>query len=203
MVAGGKTGAATDWDSDLALETYREPIRRYIGRLIGDPDEAEDLTQETFLRAHRKLDTLRNPAALSPWLYRIATHVTYDRMRQPAFRHGKKSVSFPACEAQPEALAPDEAILRPNQLLEQHEMSECVREFLDALPAPYRDVLIHHDLLGLSNPEIAEASGISLATGKIRLHRARRKLKEALKAGCNFSYDERGSFVCDRKPSTP
>ena len=81
-------------------------------------------------------------------------------------------------------------------------MSSCVQDYLEELPDDYRAVILLHDLEGLTNPEIAEMLGCSLATAKIRLHRARKKLKEALDNACEFSRDDRGVFVCERKPSS-
>ena len=77
-------------------------------------------------------------------------------------------------------------------------MTACVRSFLEDLSDEYRQVILLHDLEGLTNAEIAKMLGASLATVKIRLHRARRKLQAALAAGCDFSLDEHGVFVCER-----
>ena len=82
-------------------------------------------------------------------------------------------------------------------------MSACVRERLEDLPDDYRMVLLLHDEYGLTNPEIAEKLGCSLATVKIRLHRARRKLAQVLTGSCDFRHDERGVVVCDPKASLP
>ena len=70
---------------------------------------------------------------------------------------------------------------------------------LDGLSDAYRAVILLHDLHGMSGPEIAATLGLSLPTVKIRLHRARRKLRAALEAGCQFSRDERGVLVCESK----
>ena len=87
-------------------------------------------------------------------------------------------------------------------LIDQADMGHCVREFIERLSDSYRTVIFLHDLHGMTNPEIAQALDCSLATVKIRLHRARTRLKEALAKGCDFSYDERGVFVCRRKRPT-
>ena len=83
------------------------------------------------------------------------------------------------------------------------EMNACVREFVERLPDPYRAVIVLSAMEGFKNREIAEILGQSLDTVKIRLHRAREKLKQDLVAGCTFQRDERNEFACDRKPSTP
>ncbi len=97
------------------------------------------------------------------------------------------------------AVAPDEEALRPEQLLEQSEMSDCVLRFLARLPKSQREVLVLHDLQGFTGPAIAERLGLSLHNVKIRLHRARVRLKSALSSGCDFSRSDRGAFVCEPK----
>jgi RNA polymerase sigma-70 factor, ECF subfamily len=70
------------------------------------------------------------------------------------------------------------------------------------LPDDYRVAILLHDAHGLSNPEIAELLGCSLATAKIRVHRARARLRETLSNACSFEIDERGVLVCDPQPQT-
>lgn len=184
-------------DSVAVAERYRASIYRYVLRLVRDPVRADDLTQETFLRVHNRLGELKDPAALEAWLYRIATNLCYDRFRQREHRHPLLPLASPEVEAK--SVEPDEEELRPDQLLEQGEMSDCVLRFLTGLPDVQREVILLHDLQELSGPEIAEQLGISLANVKIRLHRARVRLKGALMEGCNFSRDDRGVFVCEPK----
>jgi len=78
-------------------------------------------------------------------------------------------------------------------------MSECVREFVDRLPTDYRTVLILNELEGFTNNEIADILQISLDAAKIRLHRARARLKKELKGGCDLYHDDRSELACDRK----
>ena len=81
-------------------------------------------------------------------------------------------------------------------------MSACVQGYLAALPDDYRVAILLHDAHGLSNPEIAELLGCSLATAKIRVHRARTRLRETLSTACTFEIDQRGVLVCDPEPQT-
>ena len=90
---------------------------------------------------------------------------------------------------------------RLDQALEQDEMSSCVQSYLAELPDMYRAVILLHDMEGLTNPEIARMLRISLPTVKIRIHRAREKLREALANACSFSSDERGVLVCEPNPN--
>jgi RNA polymerase sigma-70 factor (ECF subfamily) len=176
--------------------SHHARIRRYILSIVHDPDEADDLTQDVFLQAHRRLGSLRDPDAVTSWLYRIATHVCYDRFRQWSRRPRAHSLdpTEPA-GARPVAGGEDEPAL--GRVIEQAEMSGCVRSYLQQLPDDYRTPILLHDLEGATNAEIAEMLGISLDLVKIRLHRARRKLEAALVAHCDFSRDEQGVFVCE------
>lgn len=195
------TEEAAGLTSATVFRQYRDRIYRYILQLVGDEVEAEDLTQETFLRAHRRLETLQDSAALAVWLYRIATHVCYDRFRESSYRHPGKSLDAAGDDSQNPAEAQQADAHAPplDQLIEQGEMSACVQGFLEELPDAYRMVVLLHDLHEMTNPQIAQMLGCSVETVKIRVHRARLRLKAALTAGCDFSHDERGALVCDRK----
>jgi len=185
------------------LATHREAIVRYIRGIVRNDAEAEDLTQETLLRAYKKLSTLEDPTRLVPWLYRIATNVTHDRFRQASYRHRPLSLEEDkgvTGESAKREIVPDDSP-RLDKLMEQREMSSCVQEYIEDLSDPYRAVILLHDVQGLTNPEIAEMLGVSLATVKIRLHRARSKLRAALGEGCSFSKDVRGVQVCEPKPA--
>lgn len=191
--------SAVPLDSTAIAERYRASIYRYVLRFVRDPARAEDLTQETFLRVHQRLEGLKDPAALEAWLYRIATNVCYDATRDREFRRPALPL---LTEGENEAAIPvDDSALRPDQLLEQSEMKDCVLRFLTELPEPHREVLLLHDLQGLTGPEIAERLGISLHNVKIRLHRARSRLKTAMSSGCDFTSNDRGVFVCEPRSS--
>lgn len=184
--------------SASVFEQYGDKIRRYILGMVHNPTEADDLTQETFLRVHRRLKSLNDPAALSVWIYRIATNVCYDRFRQSSYRHSTQSLDITSDDNDVETEDVDAP--RVDKVIGQAEMTACVGQYLDRLSDSYRTVILLHDLHGMTNPEIAEHLGCSLATVKIRLHRARRRLKAALSAGCNLSHDKDGSFICEPKP---
>ncbi len=190
-------------ESAASLATHHKAIYRYVLSIVRSPEEAEDLTQETFLRAHDKRSSLQDPSKLLPWLYRIATNVCRDRFRQASFRTPPRSLDQrPDGETEPDAFEPaDDQTPRLDQLMEQDQMSTCVQKYLMNLPDTYRAVMMLHDVDGLTNEEISEFLGITLATAKIRLHRARVKLRAALKNACSFSSDERGVVVCQPTPT--
>jgi RNA polymerase sigma-70 factor (ECF subfamily) len=191
----------TVFDSAVVFGEHRERIHRHILRMVRDPTEAEDLTQETFMRAHRSLSSLQDAASLTSWLYRIATHVCYDRFRQSSYRDAPESLERVSGDGSGNLAAKvaDSDAPKLDEIVERKEMSACVQKYLEELPDDYRAAIMLHDLHGLSNPEIAQMLGCSLDTVKIRVHRARRKLEAALAAGCDFAHDERGVYVCERK----
>lgn len=169
-------------------------IFRYIMRMVKDSTEAEDLTQETFLRAYRRRDSLRDESAQTAWMYRIATHVCLDRLRQFARWTPMES------EADPDQVEATESYMPSlRQTIEREEMSDCVQRYLNRLSDSYRAVILLRDMHELTAPEISQLLGESLANVKIRLHRARLKLIATLKAGCAFSYDERSVLTCESK----
>jgi RNA polymerase sigma-70 factor (ECF subfamily) len=182
-------------NATLIFEGDYQRIFRYIMSMVRDTAEAEDLTQETFLRAYRRRDSLRDEGAQTAWLYRIATNVCLDRLRQSARRAPMESETD---LDQVDVAEPDAPSLQ--QVIERDELSACVQSYLNRLSDSYRAVILLHDMHELTSPEIAQLLGESLSAVKIRLHRARRKLGTALEAGCAFSYDERSVLTCESKP---
>ena len=180
------------------FDEYQRPIYNYLLRMTQSQAEAEDLTQETFIRVHRSLPSFRGEASLSTWIYRIATNVSLDHFRRSATRQAKAAVSLEETESDGEWV-PDKTASSPEQVAAQSEMSDCIQSFIGRLPPSYRTVLVLHDLQGLKNREIADVLDCSLDTVKIRLHRARKKLRASLDAGCDFAHDERNVFVCEPK----
>ncbi|HEU4544088.1 MAG TPA: RNA polymerase sigma factor [Jiangellaceae bacterium] len=189
-----------DLDLDQVVLEHRPRIYRYLLSMARNPDMAEDLTQETFLRAMRGLGSLQERAALVAWLYRLATNVFIDWVRA----EGRRRLVYVSGQDHDEAdlvaeISDPQA--RVDRRVEQSEMSECVQGFVDDLPDDFRSVILLHDAHGLSNPEIAEMLGLTVATTKIRIHRGRLRLRQALEEGCTFEPDDRGVTVCDPVPS--
>jgi RNA polymerase sigma-70 factor (ECF subfamily) len=183
-------------ESKKLFETYHAPIFRYILRLVQHEKEAEDLTQETFLRVHRHLTSLEEPSAVKAWLYRIATNVCYDRFRQAEYKAEEPEINT--------ELRLQEDMDSPGleEVIDQAEMSECIDRYIGRLSDDYRLVILLHDLHGITHAEIAQRLNCSLETVKIRHFRARQKLKTSLAAGCKLSVDARGVLTCDPKSST-
>ena len=166
-----------------------EPLRRYLHRLAGAPADADDLLQETLARIARGLADFEGRSSLRTWAFSIATRVAIDHFRRPESR----LLVVDADEA-PEPAGEAEV----DERLIVDEMNACVREVIDGLPADHRAALVLHDLEGLTAAETSRVCGCSLETAKIRIHRARRRLRQALEAQCTF-YRGPDGVRCDRK----
>ena len=175
---------------NLARELAR-PIMRYLERYAGNRSVAEDLWQETLMRMHKGLSSFGGRSSIKTWAFSIASLVAADYFRHP----GRKTRIVELNEVA-ELIDSDRAI---DERLVVDEMNECVRQVIDSLPDAYRAALILHDLEGLSAEQTAEICDCSVASAKIRIHRARLRLKEALKEQCEFYRDPDSVFRCDRK----
>ena len=171
------------------VEELSEPLRRYLERLVGNRATADDLLQETLLKIARALPGFERRSSVKTWAFTIATRVATDHFRRPQNRAQMVAVD--------ETTHIDDA--ETEQRLVIDEMSSCVREVIDSLPEDYRTALVLHDLEGQTAAQVAEIVGCSIATAKIRIHRGRRRLKQALNEECTFYRDEGNVFRCDRK----
>jgi RNA polymerase sigma-70 factor, ECF subfamily len=182
---------------EARLLAYRPQIERHIRALVRDRADPEELTQDSYARAFQRIDELRDPQAALAWLYRIATNVCLDYLRR--YRPPTVPLDMEAVGSQEsdDGGGPEQPVPETQMAVERSEMSECVQRYLETLPDDYRTVIFLHDVYEMSNPEIAELLDCSVATVKIRLHRARVRLRGVLNAACTFEIDERGVMVCD------
>ncbi len=172
-------------------EQLTQPLLRYLLRYVGDRATAEDLLQETLIRATRGLEGFAARATLKTWVYSIATRVAADYLRHPDRRVRIVEIADAEEPYGTEQLADEQLIV--------DEMNVCVREVIDSLPEDYRSALVLHEFEGMTAAQVAEVSECSVATAKIRIHRGRNRLREALQRSCNFYRDGNDSLRCDRK----
>jgi RNA polymerase sigma-70 factor (ECF subfamily) len=188
---------------DAIYAEFHPRIVRYLARLIGF-DEAEDAAQEVFAKVSRALPDFRAESQLSTWIYRIATNTATDRMRSPEYRLSLRSSSIEdSCEPEPAIVPMPGAPCSAERQTIRDEMSGCVQGVLAELPEDYRTVLALSEMEELKDREIAEILGITLEAVKIRLHRARARLRKNLEEKCSFSRDSENTLVCDIKPPSP
>lgn len=173
-------------------EDFSEQLRQYFERTVGNRETADDLLQETLIRIARGLPGFEGRSSIKTWVYTIATRLVTDH-----FRRKENRAHMIEMESAPE-ISDSEIDVESRLVIE--EMNSCVREVIDSLPEDYRTALVLYDLQGLTAAATAEACGCTLATAKIRIHRARARLKNALNEQCVFYYDEDQVLRCDRKP---
>lgn len=176
---------------EVAAELSR-PLLHYLEAFVGDATTAEDLLQETLIRMSRGIGEFRGEASLKTWAFSIATRVAADHFRKPGNRLRIIDVDEAADLPDP-GVAAEEVVARK-------EMNSCIRQVIDSLPESYRAPLILHDLEGLSVAETAAICEAPVPATKIRIHRARKRLEEALRAQCNLYHDGRNVLRCDRVP---
>ena len=179
-------------------DQFRPRVLRYVTRLVGEA-EAEEVTQSVMLKVNDGLSRFRGDSSVSTWIYRIATNTAMDKLRQEAIQ----PLTDAGYEFDDDDLPPAAQSASVETTAIREEMSTCISEFVARLPENYKAVMVLSELEGFTNGEIAAILGVTLDTVKIRLHRAREKLRKDLEAGCNFYRDERAEFACDRKPAAP
>jgi RNA polymerase sigma factor (sigma-70 family) len=158
------------WDE--VVRTHSARVYRLAYRLTGDPHDADDLTQEVFVRVFRSLSSY-TPGTFEGWLHRITTNLFLDQVRR------KARIRF-------DALAEDAADRMPGreptpqQSYDDRTFDDDVQRALDALPPDFRAAVVLCDIEGLSYEEIAATLDVKLGTVRSRIHRGRAQLREAL-----------------------
>lgn len=190
---------SSDREFNEIYDEYYSKVLQYVSRLTGLND-AEDITQDIFGKVNNNLHRFQGKSKLSTWIYRIATNTVIDRSRSAAYKHPAESISrHDGDDSGSEPGLEDQTLPSTDQMVIKKEMRDCINEHIDKLPQDYKMVIILSELEGVSNKEIAEILGISLDNVKIRLHRARKRLKAVLDDACAFYYTEQNTLACDRK----
>jgi RNA polymerase sigma-70 factor (ECF subfamily) len=195
MTTAGREAARTAGSEIPSLEelagVLRAPLVRYLRRFVGDDALAEDLLQETLIRVSKGVGSFEGRSSLKTWAFKIATHVAIDQLRR-----SRRDLGLVELDETALAAGPGDAL---DERLIIDEMNACLREAIDRLPESHRAAILLHDLEGLSAGETAEVVGCSLATAKIRIHRARARLRQALLSDCDFHRDREQVLHCERK----
>jgi RNA polymerase sigma-70 factor (ECF subfamily) len=168
-VGAEAAGAQEVRDFEDLVALYDRRLYNLILRLVGDRDDAADLTQEAFYRAYRSWDSLKDRSRAYPWLCRIALNLCRNRARDAARR--------PEEPLETDAAPGDGGV---HGAVERAELARRIREAMDALPPEYRVVAVLRDMQGLSYQEIAEATGLGVDVVRTRLARARGMLRRRL-----------------------
>lgn len=183
-------------DFEEIYRQYQPRIYRYLSNLTCEAD-AHDLSQAVFLKVSAALENFRGESSLATWIYRIATNTARDFAESSLVRQREAEV-IPEDGGGLDALANPQAADAEEQYVRK-EMNACISGMVQELPESYREVVALSDLGELSNAEIAEVLGLSLETVKIRLHRGRNVLRDAMECRCHLYRDEGNELKCDRK----
>ena len=177
---------SADYPFKKIYDEYYSRILLYLTRILG-ANEAEDVAQDVFEKVNKGLKGFQGESRISTWIYRIATNTAIDRTRSPVYKRSKEQIpieedrTYPSTNLQEGKKPPSS-----DQLLIQREMNECIDEYIDTLPEDYKTIIVLSEIEGFSNV-------------KIRLHRARAKLKAVLNNACDFYYTDNNTLACDRK----
>ncbi|MBX2851325.1 MAG: RNA polymerase sigma factor SigZ [Phycisphaeraceae bacterium] len=162
-------------------ELLSDRLRGFLTRRVSDPQLAEDLLQETFLRIHQKVGDLDDQGRISAWVFRIANNLVIDHYRSNK-RADEKGLEH--------AAAPIED--RDNL---NHFVAGWLPDFIAALPETYREAARLYELDRLPQQEIADRLGLSLSGAKSRIQRGRARLRSMLQECCSFEQDRRGNII--------
>jgi RNA polymerase sigma-70 factor, ECF subfamily len=160
---------------DQLVRRWDRKIQGVIYRIVGNHDEARDVSQEAFLKAYRALGTFKQEARFSSWLYQIAINATRDRLRR---RRRRTDLSLDDVEEREASLR--DAGPSALDLIESSDLSRVVAAAMAALPEEQREVVILKEYEGLTFPEIAETLDVPLSTVKTRLYRGLGQLRVRL-----------------------
>ncbi|MCO7125301.1 RNA polymerase sigma factor SigW [Sporolactobacillus shoreicorticis] len=159
------------------VERYKNSVFAICLRMVGNAQEAEDLSQEAFIRAYNRIDQYDHDRKFSTWLFRIATNLSIDFLRRR-----KNNVSLDAVVPGTEGLSlntmlPDEGE-QPEDQMVRKETEEMVQEQIKRLPDKYRSAIVLKYIEDLSLKEISEIMEIPVGTVKTRIHRGREMLRK-------------------------
>lgn len=167
-------------DTAEIWEEFSQGLLDFIRRRVNDPDDAEDILQEVFLKIHSRIDTLKDGDRLAPWLYRITRNAIIDY-----YRKQRPFVELPEnLELEP----------KPEDGEPAAQLAAGLRGFMACLPEKYRQAVVLTELEGLKQAQLAERLGISLSGAKSQVQRGREMLRQSLLDCCHFEFDRRGNL---------
>lgn len=164
------------------LDHYQKPVYHQALRLVGNPEDAADVTQEVFLKVWKHLPSFRGESSFSTWLYRLTDNAALDLIRREKKRRGDSSLD----DEEGALTLPADPAPTPHQAIEQKELHQAVAEGLAQLSEEHRQVLVMREINGLSYEQIGSILDLSPGTVKSRIARARISLAKFLQKTGNF-----------------
>ncbi|HEX9818640.1 MAG TPA: sigma-70 family RNA polymerase sigma factor [Methylomirabilota bacterium] len=190
-------GTRVDADADLVealrreapdaaerlVERFGDRVYRLAMRITGLNEDAEEAAQDALWTAARKIHMFKGESAFGSWIYRITANAAYQKLRTRRQKSSEIALEdvLPSLDGDGLHFEPmDDWTNRVDERALQGELRQALTEAIDALPPDYRTALVLHDVEGVSNPDIAEALGISLPAVKSRVHRSRLFVRQRL-----------------------
>ena len=170
---------------EALVTAYEKNVYNLALRMTGNAQDAEDMSQEAFLKAYNSLDSFRGESKFSVWLYRIVSNLCLDFLRRQK-RRPASSLSVEDDEGEETQLDIPDVSQSPEELLERRLTREAVRQGLAQLPTEQRQILLLREIQGLSYEEIGQALSLEPGTVKSRIFRARKRLCAFLLADGNI-----------------
>lgn len=162
-------------------ENFGDEIRKFVARRVSDPDDAEDVLQDIFVKIHTRIDTLQDKERVVPWLYRIARNTIIDHYR-----------SRREFETIPDTLPTEPVDIEGDPVA---HLATGLDGMIACIPKKYQQALLLTEIQGLKQQELADQLGLSLSGAKSRVQRGRELLKAALLECCHFEFDRRGHVI--------
>lgn len=157
---------------------YADDVKQFILSKVKNVEMADDLLQETFIKVHTKLDTLKDSDKLESWVFTIARHTIMDYFRINNLKHSMV----------------DDTIVY-EEINSEHTKEDCLQGIIKALPKKYRDPLILSDIQGLKQVEISNRLQLPLPTVKSQIQRARKLVAQGFVNCCDFKINDNGYLV--------
>ena len=183
LINRAKSGDSKSYDK--LLKKYKNSVYSLVLRMVRNSQEAEDLTQEAFIKAFNSLDSFNEEYAFSTWLYKIATNncIDFFRKRKLQTYSLDKPIQYKDSEIQHEIPDPD---LNPEKSIMATERNKLIKEAINKLPEKYYRAIVLRHSEEKSYEEISEILGLPLGTVKARIFRAREMLNKALKDSLKY-----------------
>lgn len=167
---------------------YQQALKSFLHSKVSNPDDVEDLQQEILLKTYQNLSTIADVSSVKAWLFQLANRTIIDfyRKRARQQRDGE--------------LQADDLWFEEQEASLEQEMAECIKPFVNALPAEQSQLLEAVELNGESQKQIAEKVGVSYSTLKSRVQKGRVELKKLFEECCTLQLDKYGNLVdCEAK----
>lgn len=175
----------------LLVSKYQRKLGRLLSRMIRDPAEVEDVTQEAFIKAYRALPSFRGDSAFYTWLYRIGINTAKNYL----VSQGRRAPTSTEVDSEEAETMDDGDHLRdidtPERLLQTKQIGQTVNAAMEALPEELRTAIVLREIEGLSYEEIATVMGCPIGTVRSRIFRAREAISERLRPMLDIAPDKR------------